>query len=1279
MDIFTPASQGNSVFQKLGIFIVLFISSLFAASQPTSCSITSSTAQLTVCTNETVMFSSTVSGIAVSYSWDFAVNNSGASIVSGQGTPSISVNTGVMAGDFTLRLTVVTTAGSSVCEYSLTVNALNIQPSFTPINCFGSTSTISVTSNGTDVTYTLLPMNISNGTGTFPGITAGNYEVNAIDAATGCSTSAVIVIPQPSSLLQATSVVGHNLCFGQGIGSVNLTVSGGVPPYSYTWAASNGGMIPPGQMNNEDLIQLFAGDYTVSITDAAGCVIEHLATVGQPEQLLAQASATHVVCWGSSTGEIDLTIMGGVQPYSYEWQGSWGGVVPAGMENSEDLTGLTPGFYEVLVRDANNCSVSKSVVVNGPSTGLATSYTRTNVGCAGGATGAIDLNVSNGFPPYTYSWSASNGGFVPAGQESLEDISGLVTGTYTCVVTDSINCTTTRSVNIIQVNSGSLTVTGSTINPSCFGDNNGAINIQIDGNPAGIIYNWSASAGGVIPAGQENTEDISGLVAGTYTVTANLNGCTGTQTFTLSQPLQLAASVTSSAPPCAGEPGGSIETSVTGGISPLTFQWVASNGGSIPAGQEGLEDLTGLTAGTYSVTITDANGCSISPQDIVLQDATPIDATLNVTNIVICNTASGAIDLTPSGGSGNFSFEWAATAGGSVPADQVNNEDITGLIPGLYHVNVTDGSGCTITFTATVTENCGGPLPCSLTASVQSENISCYGEQDGQIEVTATGGQQPYTISWSATNGGSILSGQQASFSLTDLPAGTYSYEIISSDGCNINGVIEITAPDAPLTIQETHTNVACGNGTGSINVTVSGGTAPYSYQWSTFLVGNIPAGQSTNEDLTGLTAGIYYLRVIDANGCLKTKVVLITNVFSNIEIQASVTQPACAGNPSGSINITPSGGAAPYTFSWTATDGGIIPAGQEDEEDLTGLVPGKYKVVVSDANGCQKSRNFNLSGQYTLQVAVQRQNVQGCGESNGSINISHTNVGGPYTYSWVATNGGVIPANQVNNQDLSGIPSGTYTVTIMNAAGCITIKEIVITQDCTPPSYGCGHGYWKNHPEHWNQFSDPVVNNMPATLRFITTSNFYTYFNISSVNGLPANLTMLGALELGGGGCRAFVRTAVKALLVIASGQNVSYPAGTSNFTQVYNAIRNALISGQCNGSLRQQLDHLCNSNDDDDDDDDRSMALAENLDVQAFPNPFVNEIRFSINSDHSGEVTLELFGLTGEKLSVTRYGSLKGNRTITYRVPENLRRSMIYVIRVGEKMQTGKLIYLN
>ena len=214
-------------------------------------------------------------------------------------------------------------------------------------------------------------------------------------------------------------------------------------------------MVPAGQANLQDLSGLVAGTYSVVVTDANLCTAQRSVIITQPAAALA-TTETHVnvLCFGGNNGSINLSVSGGTPPYSYVWTASNGGVVPAGQANLQDLSGLVAGTYSVVVTDANLCTTQRSVIITQPAAALATTETHVNVLCFGNATGSIDLTVSGGTPPYSYVWTASNGGVVPAGQANLQDLTGLVAGTYSVVVTDANLCTTQRSVIITQPAAG---------------------------------------------------------------------------------------------------------------------------------------------------------------------------------------------------------------------------------------------------------------------------------------------------------------------------------------------------------------------------------------------------------------------------------------------------------------------------------------------------------------------------------------------------------------------------------------------------------------------------------------------------------------------------------------------------------------------------------------------------------------------------------------------------------------------------------------------------------
>jgi hypothetical protein len=337
-------------------------------------------------------------------------------------------------------------------------------------------------------------------------------------------------------------------------------------------------------------------------------------------------------------------------------------------------------------------------------------------------------------------------------------------------------------------------------------------------------------------------------------------------------------------------------------------------------------------------------------------------------------------------------------------------------------------------------------------------NISCFGGNNGAIDITVNGGFKPYTFVWSKTGGGFSASTEDVS----GLAAGTYSVTVKDVNNCpsTIVGII-ITQPAAALSSSETHINVLCyGGATGSIDLTPSGGTAPYAYAWTASLGGVIPAGQASNQDLSGLVAGTYDVVITDTNGstggCSATKKVVITQPAAALSSSETHINVLCYGGATGSIDLTPSGGTAPYAYAWTASSGGVIPAGQATNQDLTGLVAGTYDVVISDANGstggCRATKSVNITQPAAaLSSSETHVNVLCYGNATGSIYLTPSGGTAPYTYAWTASLGGVIPAGQASNQDLSGLVAGTYDVVISDAngstGGCRAIKSVIITQ----------------------------------------------------------------------------------------------------------------------------------------------------------------------------------------------------------------------------------------
>ncbi|REJ81428.1 MAG: HYR domain-containing protein, partial [Bacteroidetes bacterium] len=445
------------------------------------------------------------------------------------------------------------------------------------------------------------------------------------------------------------------------------------------------------------------------------------------------------------------------------------------------------------------------------------------IACFDGATGSIDLSVSNNIGSVQYAWTGPN-----SFASSNEDLSGLEAGTYSVTITDG-PCTKTLSATLSQP--AQLQATESNkVNATCNGLNNGSVLI--------------GATGGVQP--YSGTGNYTGLSANTHQFTVtDANNCSSTISVEITAPASVIATASLVAPvSCFGGSDGVVNITATGGTPPYN----------------GTGNQTGLSAGVNSFTVTDAQGCQHTVSINVTQPAEALSLSANVTSNVSCNGGNdGAVALTPNGGTAPYTYNSTATSG---------------LTAGTYNYQVTDANGCTATASATITQ----PAQLTLDASVTS-NVSCNGGNNGAVTLTPNGGTAPYTYNSTATSG---------------LTAGTYNYQVTDANGCTATASATITQPSQLTLSASVTSNVSCfGGNNGSVSLTPSGGTGAHTI-----------SGDATS----GLTAGTYNYQVTDANGCTATASATITQP-SQLTLSASVTSNvSCFGGNNGSVSLTPSG-----------------------------------------------------------------------------------------------------------------------------------------------------------------------------------------------------------------------------------------------------------------------------------------------------------------------------------------------------------------------------------
>lgn len=607
--------------------------------------------------------------------------------------------------------------------------------------------------------------------------------------------------------------------------------------YTYSWSPSGG--------NAATATGLCPGTYTVTVANSCQST-NTVVTITSTGATTSTESHSDPVCNNSCTGTATVTPSGGTAPYTYSWAPSGG--------TGASASGLCAGTYTVSITDANGCATQQLINLTQPGA-ISVSIVATSASCNPGSATATP---SGGTGPYTYSWAPSGG------TNATEN--NLIAGTYTVTVTDAIGCSTQQQVTITQ---GAAMTTSATsiLNVSCNGGANGGATINASGGAGPYTYSWS-------PGGGTNATE-SNLAAGTYTVTVtDTNNCTTTQQVTITEPTVLTASTSGTAVSCNSGTNGTAIATPSGGTGPFTYNWQPSGGTNSTA--------TGLAAGTYTVTVTDANGCTTTQSYVVTQPA-PVTATTSGTPASCNGGNNGTATATPTGGVGPFTYSWSPSGGTNATA---NN-----LAAGTYTVTVTDANGCTGQQSFTVTQ------PNAIAVSVSGTAVSCNGGSNGTATAIPTGGTSPFTFSWSPSGG----TGATAN----NLGAGTFTVTVTDANGCTSLQVYAVTQPQA-LAVTATG-GLVCPNDPANLVAAGTGGTGAYTYVWQP---GNL-SGSSPVINVSQTTT--YTVTITDANGCTQT-----TTATVNIN---AVPQATFTNNSVNGVYVLPSSTGGQLCFTGTSAN----------------------------------------------------------------------------------------------------------------------------------------------------------------------------------------------------------------------------------------------------------------------------------------------------------------------------------------------------------------------
>ncbi|HEV7231965.1 MAG TPA: gliding motility-associated C-terminal domain-containing protein, partial [Bacteroidia bacterium] len=854
--------------------------------------------------------------------------------------------TGLAAGSYTCT---VTDAGG--CTSTAVINITD-PPLLTTTgtggaeNCSGgSTATVSVSPTGGTGAYTYAWAPSGGTAATSTALPSGSYTCTIKDNK-GCTITQVETITDPA-LLTATGSGSTEACFGASTATATVTPSGGTGAYTYSWAAAGG--------TGQTTTPLPAGNYTCTITDNKGCSITQVETIAQAANFSATNTQTNILCNGNATGSITVTPSGGTGAYTYSWAPSGGTAATA--------SGLTATGYVCTITDNNGCSITSGATITQPSA-IALSSSSTPASC-GNADGTASVTATGGTGAYTYSWTPSGG--------TAATTTPVAAGSYTLTLSDANACVKSIVVTVAS-NSGPTLVIGSSTNVSCNGGTDGSITSTLAGGTGPFVYSWTPS-GGTAP-------NATGLTAGTYTVgVKDGNGCIAKASTTITEPPAMTFTTASANVTCNGGNNGTISVNPSGGSGPYTYSWSPSGGTSSLA--------TGLTAGSYTCTITDSKACSIAPAVVVTQP-TAVTGTATETDVKCNGGSTGTATVTASGGTGTLTYSWSPSGGSGTTA--------SGLSANTYTCTITDSKGCTGTAVTTVKQ------PPVLAVAATAVSSTC-GNANGSVTANASGGSPAYTYSWNP--------GVASTATVNNLSAATYTITLTDANACQVTATVVLNDMGSPTLTMGAVNQITCfGACNGSATAIASGGTGTLTYSWT-------PSG-GTGATASALCPGTYTCTLNDANGCSKQVSTVITQPPVLAVSIASSANVKCFGGSNGTATASVSGGSGAYTYSWTPSGGTSAIAG--------GLTAGDYTITVKDANGCSQKDSVIITQPTLLHVSVAGIKTTCMGKCDGTL-ICIPGGGTPsYTYSW--STGCAAPS-------CSNVCAGSYSITVTDANGC--------------------------------------------------------------------------------------------------------------------------------------------------------------------------------------------------------------------------------------------------
>lgn len=825
-------------------------------------------------------------------------------------------------------------------------------------------------------------------------------------------------------------------CPGLSDGGFSIAVFGGTAPYAFRWdeigvaPLGNGPIDVPNEDEAVFVNGLAAGDYVVEISDAsvpANVVRDTVTVFEDVESAVLLISEASPACFGDSTGIIRADITrGGVlvsdpdDTFTFAWS------IPG--QTTSRITNLPSGSYSVTVTDEKGCTnIATGGISQPPPLQIAFVDPIANASCSGSADGSFSIRTAGGVSiggNYLYKWQD----LLP--DSSITDVSARINlnpGRYTVTVTDNNGCARERNFDITTPKI--LTFDSLVVDATCNGLNDGRLSLVgrtalRAGNTYNVIpnssssaltpytFNWTGPNGPIAFNDTDTSSTNTSLAPGVYTVTMfdqDPAGCNTSQSFTIEEPDSLQVSVIDVInESCTVGNDGAITVAASGGTPAYQYLWSSGQTDST---------LMNLTAGDYSLTVTDANSCQDS-FSVTLTAPLPPQIDPIATDTVSCTTSTDGT-LTVSAQPGNADITGYAWSNGSTQTT-INN-----LSPGAYIVSVTAADGCVAVDTGYVVT----PPPIQLD-SLRLTSPLCPGQANGSITVFAGGGTPPYSYTWQSPDGNTSTS----AFNLfPGLSAGEYQLTITDANDCD-PFVTSITLEDPP-SIDVTFSGVvgvSCFEGVSDGQATATalysdGASGDFTFVWETGEVFT-NVGSST---VNALSRGPQEVVVSDANMCSTVATVDIPSP-QEVLVNVSTEPPSCNGSSDGSISLAVSGGTGPFSYQWQEVS--------SSSAQVTNLSAGTYSALIIDSRGCLKTQIVELSEPDELMARIDslnsQLNVSCSGDADARLTLTYNsednvNPLGPNPYTWSDGIGSAI------SPVATDLAPGVYSVTLTDEKGC--------------------------------------------------------------------------------------------------------------------------------------------------------------------------------------------------------------------------------------------------